>query len=84
MRSERHRVMTEHQNRYNRMSHLLNQFLPVTVTDRTTSRTHNPRISAQTVTNLLREMGIRPLYIFYKRCLVFWPSIVHASMLFIF
>ena len=41
-----------------------------------TQGTHNPRISAQTVTYRLREIGERPPYtmnVFYAAFL-FWPS----------
>ena len=38
----------------------MNQFCPATMEARTTLRTHNPRISAQTVTHRLREIGERP------------------------
>ena len=43
----------------------------------TTPGTHNPRISAQTVTNHLREIGERPPYIMYVlyAAFLFWPSI---------
>ena len=64
-RSIRHRVMTRRQDRQNRRSQLLNHFRQVTA--RTIPQTHNPRISAQTVTNHLREIGERPLYLFYMR-----------------
>ena len=40
----------------------MNQFRPVTMIASTTPGTHNPRISAQTVTNRLREIGERPPY----------------------
>ena len=55
----------------------MNQFRLVTMIARTTQGTHNPRISAQTVTNRLREIGkIRPytMYVLYAAFL-FWPSI---------
>ena len=57
----------------------MNQFCAATMIARTTLGTHNPRISAQTVTHRLREIGERPpytMYIFYAAFL-FWPSI-HA------
>ena len=41
----------------------MNQFRPVTMIARTTPGTHNPRISAQTVTHRLQEIGERPPYI---------------------
>ena len=39
--------------------------------------THNPRISAHTVTNCLREIGERPPYTMYVlyAAFIFWPSI---------
>ena len=44
---------------------------------RTTPGTHNPRISAQTETNRLREIGERSLYTMYVlyAAFLFWPSI---------
>ena len=44
---------------------------------RTTLGTHHPRISAQTVTNRLREIGERPSYTMYVlyAAFLFWPSI---------
>ena len=44
---------------------LLNHFRPVTMIASTTQGTHNPIISAQTVTNRLREIGERPPYTMY-------------------
>ena len=43
----------------------------------TTSGTHNPRISTQTVTNRLREIGEKPPYTMYVlyAAFLFWPSI---------
>ena len=43
----------------------------------TTTGTHNPRISAQTVTNRLREIGERPPYTMYvlNAAFLFWSSI---------
>ena len=43
----------------------------------TTPGTHNPRLSAQTVTNRLREIGERPRYTMYvlDAAFLFWPSI---------
>ena len=43
----------------------------------TTTGTHNPRISAQTVTNRLQEIGERPPYTMYVLyvAFLFWPSI---------
>ena len=43
----------------------MNQFRPVTMIARTTPGTHNPRISAQTVTHRLREIDERPPYTTY-------------------
>ena len=55
--------MTRRQDRSKRGFKLLNQFRPVTMIARTTPGTHNPRISAQTVTNRLRENGEEsPIY----------------------
>ena len=44
---------------------------------RTTPGAHNPRISAQTVINRLREIGERPPYTMYVlyAAFLFWPSI---------
>ena len=55
----------------------MNQFRPVTMKVRTTPGTHNPRISTQTVTNRLREIGERPPYTMYAlyAAFPFWPSI---------
>ena len=55
----------------------MNQFRPVTIIARTTPGTHNPRISAQTVTHCLREIGERPPYTMYALYAAFlsWPSI---------
>ena len=55
--------MTRRQNRYKRRFKLVNQFRPVTMIARTAPRTHNPRISSQTVTNRLREISeTSPIY----------------------
>ena len=55
----------------------MNQFRPVTMIARATPGTHNPRISAQTVTHRLREIGERPPYTMYvlHAAFLFWPSI---------
>ena len=55
----------------------MNQFCPATMIARTTLGTHNPRISAQTVTYRLREIGERPPYTMYVlyAAFLFWPSI---------
>ena len=58
----------------NRRSQLFNQFCPVT-----TPGTHKPRISAQTVTKCLQEIGERPLYMFYMRRFVF--GLVHVYVI---
>ena len=57
--------MTPRQDRYKRRFKLLNQFHPVTMIASTTSGTHNPRISGQTVTNRFREIRERPPYTMY-------------------
>ena len=69
--------MTRRQDRYKRRFKLLNQFHPVTTIARTTPGTHNPRISAHSVTNRLRETGERHLYTMYilYAAFLFWPSI---------
>ena len=46
----------------------MNQFRPVAMIARTTPGTHNPRISAQTVTHRLQEIGERPPI--YNVCLI--------------
>ena len=55
----------------------MNQFCPATMIARTTLGTHNPRISAQTVTHRLREIDERPQYTMYVlyAAFLFWPSI---------
>ena len=59
----------------------MNQFRSVTMIARTTPGTHNPRISAQTVTHRLREIGERPPYTMYVLyvAFLFWPSIYAAG-----
>ena len=54
----------------------MNQFHLVTMIARTTPGTHNPRISAQTVTHRLREIGEIPQYTMYVlyAAFPFWPS----------
>ena len=44
---------------------------------RTTPGTHNPKLSAQNVTNRLREIVERPPYTMYViyAAFLFWPSI---------
>ena len=61
----------------------MNQFRPVTMIARTTLGTHKPRISAQTVTSRLREIGERPPYTMYVlySAFLFWPSI-HSAIMF--
>ena len=60
----------------------MNQFRLVTMIARTTPGTHYPRISAQTVTNRLREIGERPPYTMYGlyAAFLFWPSIYSHQM----
>ena len=55
----------------------MNQFRLVIMIARTTPRTHNLRISAQTVTHRLREIGKIPQYTMYVlyAAFLFWPSI---------
>ena len=55
----------------------MDQFCPATMIARTTLGIHNPRISAQTVTHRLREIGERPPYTMYVSyaAFLFWPSI---------
>ena len=47
----------------------------------TTPGTHNPRTSAQTVTNRLREIGESPSYTMYVlyAAFLFWPSIYYTK-----
>ena len=47
----------------------MNQFRLMTMIARTTQGTHDPRISAQTVTHRLREIGERPPPI-YNVCFI--------------
>ena len=56
---------------------MLDHFRPVTMIATTTPGTHNSRISAQTVTNSLREIGERPPYTMYVlyAAFLFRPSI---------
>ena len=60
----------------------MNQFCPVTMIARTTPGTHNPRISAQTVINRLREIVERPPYTMYVlyAAFLFWPSVVGKGL----
>ena len=55
----------------------MNQFCPATMIARITLGTHNQRISAQTVTHRLREIGEIPLYTMYVlyAAFLFCPSI---------
>ena len=55
----------------------MNQYCPVIIIAKTTPGTHNLRISAQAVTNRLREIGERPPYTMYAlyAAFLFWPSI---------
>ena len=57
----------------------MNQFRPVTMIARTTPGTHNPRISTQTVTHRLREIGERPPYTMYV--LYFFFGLVYLPLL---
>ena len=56
---------------------LMNQFCPVTMIARTTPGPHDPRISAQTVTPRLREIGEKNTYTMHVlyAAFLFWPSI---------
>ena len=60
----------------------MNQFCPATMIARTTLETHNPRISAQTVTHRLREIGERTPYTMYVLYAAFlsWPSILDLGL----
>uniref|UniRef100_A0AAZ3QWR6 Transposase Tc1-like domain-containing protein n=1 Tax=Oncorhynchus tshawytscha TaxID=74940 RepID=A0AAZ3QWR6_ONCTS len=58
-RSGRPRVTTPAQVRYIRTSHLRDRYRMATTTARDTPGNHNPSISAQTVRNKLREVGLR-------------------------
>ena len=55
----------------------MNKFYLATMIARTTLGTHNPRISAQSVTHRLREIGERPPYTMYVlyAAFLFRPSI---------
>ena len=59
----------------------MNRFRPVTMIASTTPGTHNQRISAQTVTHRLREIGEIPPYTMYVlyAAFLFWPSIYLTS-----
>ena len=56
---------------------MMNHFLLVIMIARTSPGTHNPRISAKTVTNCLREIDERPPYTMYVlyAAFLFLPSI---------
>ena len=56
----------------------MNQFRLVTMIARPTPGTHNPRISAQTVTNL-REIGERPQYTMYVLYAAFLFGLVYCT-----
>ena len=60
----------------------MNQFCLATMIAMTTLGTHTPRISAQTVTHRLREIGERPPYTMYVlyAAFLFWPSICATHM----
>ena len=51
----------------------------MTVTARTTPGTPNPRFSAQTVTNRLRDIGEETLYVFYVQRFFFGLVYVNQS-----
>ena len=72
--------MTRRQDRKKRRLKLLKKILQVTMIASTTPGTHNPRTSAQTVTNRLREIGERPPYTMYVLYAAFllWPSILYG------
>ena len=74
--------MTRRQDRYKRRFKLLNQFRPVPMIAGTTPGTHKSRISARTVTNRLREIGLMPPYTMYVlyAAFLFWPSILNLSV----
>ena len=59
----------------------MNQFRPVTMIARTTPGTHNPRISAQTVTHRLQEICERPPYTMYAlyAAFLFGPVYEHLK-----
>ena len=79
-----HRLMTQRQDCWKHRFKLVTQFHPVTMIARTTPGTHNPRFSAQTETNRLREIGERPTYIqcmFYVRRFFF--GLVYISWQFL-
>ena len=65
---------------------MMNQLRPVTMIARTTPGTHVPRISAQTVSHCLREIGERPpytMYVLYAAFLfglVYIRKIVHSQV----
>lgn len=59
-RSGRPRVTTERQDRHIRFIHLRNRFVTATATANATPGRHNPRISAQTVRNRLKQANLRP------------------------
>ena len=52
---------------------------------RTTPETHNPRISAQSVTHRLRGVGERPPYTMYVlyAAFLFWPSLLLSHFAYI-
>ena len=60
----------------------MNQFRPVTMIARSTPGTHNPRISAHTVTHRLREIGERThiQLMFYMRRFFFGLVYVSQTM----
>ena len=60
---------------------LLNQFRTVTMIASTSLGTHNPRLSAQTVTNRLLEISENPPYTMYVLYAGFFFGLVYVSFL---
>ena len=58
----------------------MNQFCPATMIPRTTLGTLNPRISAQTETHCLREIGERPPYTMYYMRRFFFLALVYVHL----
>ena len=82
LRLGRPRVTTRRQSRNVRASHQRNRYRPVTVTARRTQETHNPRFSAQTVRNRMREIGVRSgrPHVFIHSGVFIWPSVFSILM----
>ena len=59
----------------------MTQFRPVIMIARTTPGTHNPRISAQTVTHRLREIGEKTPYTLYVLYAAFFFGFVHLFVM---